>query len=79
MQTIILNMRAVKLFTVFLLVLQLKSQAQSNDRSVTMYQYRRVPGDKIDEFVKRETTYWSKVAQKAVDQKQLSFWALLEK
>ena len=28
---------------------------------------------------KRETTYWSKVAQKAVDNKTMSFWALFEK
>ena len=46
---------------------------------VTTYQYRHVADDKIAEFLKRETTYWSKVAQKAVDNKQMSFWALLEK
>src|SRR6266498_1097271 len=79
MRKIILNFRAVKLFTAFLVVFQLQSTAQSNDRSITVYQYRRVPDNKIDEFIKRETTYWSKVAQKAVDKKQLSFWALLEK
>jgi len=73
------NMRAVMVLTAFCLALQLHSFGQSNDRSVTVYQYRRVPEDKIDEFVKRETTYWSKVAQKAVDKKLLSFWALLEK
>lgn len=79
MHTILLNMRALKLFIAFLLLLQLNSTAQPNAKAVTVYQYRRVPEDKIDEFVKRETTYWSKVAQKAVDKKQLSFWALLEK
>jgi hypothetical protein len=62
---------------VFIFGFQMKLLAQ--DRSVTTYQYRRVPGDKIDEFIKRETTYWSKVAQKAVDNKTMSFWALLEK
>ena len=46
---------------------------------ITTYQYRHVPSDKIEEYVKRETTYWSKVAQKAVDSKKLIFWALLEK
>lgn len=46
---------------------------------ITVYQYRRVADDKIDSFLYRETTYWSKVAQKAVDSKKLSFWALLEK
>jgi hypothetical protein len=57
---------------------QLISTAQS-DRSITVYQYRHVPDDKIEEFVKRETTYWSKVAEKAVKDKSMTFWALLEK
>jgi hypothetical protein len=49
------------------------------DRSITVYQYRHVPDDKAAEFVKRETTYWSKVAEQAVKDKKMSFWALLEK
>lgn len=48
-------------------------------RDITFYQYRHVPQDKIDEFVKRETTHWSKVAEKAVKNKTMTFWALLEK
>jgi len=60
---------------IFLLtVFQLTSFAQ-----ITVYQYRHVPDDKIDEFVKRETAYWSKVAEKAVKDKTMTFWALLEK
>ena len=73
------NLKAVKLFAASMFVLQLYSAAQSTDRSISVYQYRRVPDDKIDEFIKRETTYWSKVAQHAIDKKQLSFWALFEK
>ena len=46
---------------------------------ITTYQYRHVPDDKINEFIKRETTYWSKVAEKAVKDKTMTFWALLEK
>jgi hypothetical protein len=46
---------------------------------VSVYQYRHVPADKVNEFIKRETTYWSKVAQKAVDAKKMSFWGLFEK
>jgi len=46
---------------------------------VSSWQFRRVPNDKIDEFIKRETTYWSKGAQKPVDSKEMSFWALFEK
>jgi hypothetical protein len=46
---------------------------------VSVYQYRHVPADKVEEFIKRETTYWSKVAQKAVDAKKMNFWGLFEK
>jgi len=46
---------------------------------ITTFQYRKVPDNKIDEFIKRETTYWSKVAQKAVDEKKMTFWALFAK
>lgn len=65
---------ASRLLLVYLLVscIQLKAQ-------VTSYQYRNVPDDKIEEFIKRETTYWSKVAQKAIDNKKMSFWGLFEK
>jgi len=66
------------LLLIFFGSLQLKSNAQS-DRSITVYQYRRVPDDKINEFIRRETTYWSKVADKAVKDKTMTFWALLEK
>ena len=63
---------------IFLTGFQAKLKAQ-DDRSITVYQYRRVPDNKIDEFIKRETTYWSKVAEKAVKDKTMTFWALLEK
>ncbi len=48
-------------------------------QEITVYQYRHVDPAKMDEFIKRETTYWSKVAQKAVDGGKMSFWALFEK
>ena len=54
------------------------SRAQTPDQSVTIFQYRQVPADKVAEFVYRETTYWSKVAEKAVDAKKMTLWVLLE-
>jgi hypothetical protein len=62
---------------IFVFCSQIKLLAQDN--SITVYQYRHVPDDKIEEFVKRETTYWSKVAEKAAKEKTMTFWALLEK
>ena len=49
------------------------------DPGITMYMYRRVPADKREEFIKRETTYWSEVARKALSKGNITFWALLEK
>ena len=60
------------------LLSQTAAKAQDNN-AITVYQYRHVPSDKIDEFIKRETTYWTKVAEKAVQNKTMSFWALFEK
>ena len=57
---------------------QQSSRAQAADQSVTIFQYRQVPADKVAEFVYRETTYWSKVAEKAVDAKKMTLWVLLE-
>ena len=65
--------------TAFIFAFQLQPMAQATSTAITSYQYRHVPDDKIEEFIKRETTYWSKVAQKAVDNKKMTFWALLEK
>jgi len=49
------------------------------DPGITIFQYRRVPNDKIDEFIKRETTYWAEVANKALAKGNLTFWGLFEK
>lgn len=55
------------------------ASAPPPDPGITIYQYRRVPSDKAAEFIKRETTYWAEVAQKALTKGNLVFWALLEK
>jgi len=70
--------KVVIFFIILFTAIQLKAQTQT-DRSVTVYQYRRVPSDKAAEFVRRETTYWSKVAEHALKNKTMTFWALLEK
>ena len=62
--------------TIAALSFQQSSRAQAPDQSVTIFQYRQVPPDKVAEFVHRETTYWTKVAQKAVDAKKMTLWVL---
>src|SRR5262245_41643551 len=53
-------------------------RAQTPAQSITVFQYRQVSADKVPEFVRRETTYWSKVAAKAVAAGKMTLWALLE-
>ncbi len=67
----------ILLFT-FLTGSQLELKAQT-DSSITVYQYRKIPENKIDEFIKRETTYWSKVAESAVKNKTMTFWGIFAK
>ena len=63
------------LFIAFFTCLNQKLCAQG----ISTYQYRQVSAANAEEFVKRETTYWSKVARTAIDKGTLTFWALLEK
>jgi len=54
-------------------------QIYCSGQGISVYQYRHVPADKVNEFINRETTYWSKVAEKAMEKGNLTFWALLQK
>lgn len=54
------------------------STLRANDQAITVYHYRQVQPEHVDEFIKRETTYWSEVAKKAIEKGNLTFWALLE-
>lgn len=46
---------------------------------VSYLQYRHVPNDKEQEFVEKETKYWSKVAKAAIDKGLMTGWALWRK
>lgn len=76
MKTIYLPICA--LFGVLLLALCLGPQ-DSLAQEISVYQYRDVPAEHVAEFIYRETTYWSQVAQKAVDEDKLEFWGLFQK
>jgi hypothetical protein len=62
-----------------ILLLAIAMSNQTSAQDVIYYQYRKVPPAKVDEFLKREITYWSKVAQKAMDNGKIEFWGLFEK
>ena len=60
--------KSLKKIRIILVVFLLTVFQLTGITQITVYQYRHVPDDKIDEFLKRETTYWSKVAEKAVNE-----------
>lgn len=53
--------------------------AQDENDPITVYMYRRVEQGKMNEVLERETKFWSKVAQKDIDEGRLLFWAVLRK
>jgi len=73
------NAGACSIRRLMLLLLSVSTCVVINAQEITTYQFRKVSPDKADEFVKRETTYWSKVAKKAIDKGAMSFWGLLER
>jgi len=48
-------------------------------QSITTHQYRRVAPENMQEYLKRETTYWAKWAEKEVTKGNLTFWAILQR
>ncbi len=46
---------------------------------VAYLQYRVVPAERQQEFVEKETKYWAKVAQSAIDQGNMIGWSLWRK
>ena len=62
----------------FLLALAILVSATAMGQ-VAYLQYRVVPGDRQQEFVEKETKYWAKVAQSAIDKGQMVGWSLWRK
>lgn len=56
----------------FLIGLVLPSFSQE----ISIWQLRRVEQSNMQEFIERETKYWSKVAEAAVEKGNLTFWGL---
>ena len=48
-------------------------------QQVSYVQYRKVPLDKQQEFVEKETKYWAKVAKAAIDKGLMEHWSLWRK
>ncbi len=52
---------------------------QLQSQEISVFQFRHVPDDKVSEFIYRETNYWAKVAEKAIEKGNLQTWALMQK
>lgn len=77
-------MKQILLTLIVLVIVGVTVNAQSTtttapDPGITVYMYRKVPDDKRDEFIKRETTYWAEMVRKEIPKGNVTFWALLEK
>ena len=77
-------MRQILLTLIVLVIVGVHANAQSTataapDPGISVYIYRKVPDDKRDEFIKRETTYWAEMLRKEIPKGNITFWALLEK
>lgn len=47
--------------------------------NLVVVQTRRVETTNIDEFVRRESTYWKEIAKKAIEDNKLSGWSLWQR
>ncbi len=50
-----------------------------NSQEVTTHEYRHVPLENMEEYLKRETTYYSKLAENEMKKGNLTYWAILQK
>ena len=48
-------------------------------QEIASHQYRRVAPENMQEYLKRETTYWQKWAEKEVTKGNLVFWGIFQK
>ncbi|MBX2818765.1 MAG: hypothetical protein KTR29_03760 [Rhodothermaceae bacterium] len=54
-------------------------QVQDVEAQIAVMQYRHVPAENVQEFVRRETTYWSAIAEKAIQEDKMMYWAMWQK
>jgi len=72
--------KLAKLMLVFVFLFSIKLNAQDDvNKGISVYQYRQVAPDQMEEFISRETKYWSKVAENALSKGNLIFWGLFQK
>ena len=51
----------------------------ANAQGITTHAYRKVAPENMQEYLKRETTYWKKFAEAEVKKGNLTFWGIFQK
>lgn len=68
----------MKLYFSFLLSVLFSFQFLAS-QEVTTHEYRFVSPENMEEYLKRETTYYSKLAENEIKKGNLTYWAILQK
>jgi hypothetical protein len=53
--------------------------SSANAQDIEVHEYRKVAPEDMQEYLKRETTYWQKFAQSEVKKGNLAFWGIFQK
>lgn len=72
-------MKKFRIFYQLTLPLILLSSIITHAQPVVFMQFRHIPADQTEEFIFRETNYWSQVARKAIDDGKMVNWSLWQR
>jgi len=61
------------------LSVSLLSFTSANAQEISSHMHRRVAQSDMEEYLKRETTYWQKFAESEIEKGNLTFWAVFQK
>jgi hypothetical protein len=65
--------------SILILLACLMSFQFSKAQEISTHQYRRVAPEDMQEYLKRETTYWNKWAENEVKKGNLTFWVIFQR
>jgi hypothetical protein len=63
----------------FILITFLLNLPLTFTQQISTHQYRRVAPADMQEYIKRETTYWKKFAENEIEKGNLTFWGIFQK
>ena len=72
-------MKKLNRVLVLLVIAVLAIPQISFSQGISIHTYRRVAPENMEEYLKRETTYWQKFAQSEIQKGNMYFWAIFQK